>query len=226
MKTERSFHGILKFLYNQGKLWDFIGRCPMKTYPCTRMFGLLAAAALASCASPPESTRMPVSATIRPDTAVSAPGRHDSSASGRLFDSVNSYRRSQGAMEVQRHAGLDRLAQEHCEYLRRNRGTFSLYGKNVSHFGFDGRAMAARERFQMSSVSENVAAANYPGNNSAAVIVELWKNSRDHNKNMTDDWTHSGIGVVVDSDGMVFATQIFATKNYSQMALRDRMNSF
>lgn len=198
----------------------------MKTHPSTRLFGLLAAAALASCASPPESARMPVSATIRPDTAATSPARSDKSASGRLFDAVNDYRLSQGAKPVQRHAGLDRLAQQHCEYLRRNRGTFSLYGKNVSHYGFDGRAIAAREIYQMSSVSENVAAANYPGNNSSAVIVELWKQSKDHHKNMLDDWTQSGIGVVVDSDGMVFATQIFATRNYSQMTMRDRMNSF
>jgi len=198
----------------------------MKTHPCTRLFGLLAAAALASCASSPESTRMPVSATIRPDTGSSSPASGDKSTSGRLFDAVNNYRLSLGESPVQRHAGLDRLAQQHCEYLRRNRGTFSLYGKNVSHYGFDGRAVAAREAFQMSSVSENVAAANYPGNNSSAVIVELWKGSKDHHKNMTDDWTHSGIGVVVDSDGMVFATQLFATKNNSQMAFRDRMNSF
>ena len=198
----------------------------MKTHPSTRLFGLLAAAALASCASPPESTRMPVSATIRPDTAAPVSGRGDRSSSGRLFDAVNAYRLSQGAQAVQRHAGLDRLAQAHCEYLRQNRGTFSLYGKNVSHFGFDGRAMMAREHYQMSSVSENVAAANYPGSDSSAVIVQLWKNSRDHHKNMTDDWTHSGMGVVVDSDGMVFATQLFATQNHSPMALRDRMNSF
>jgi uncharacterized protein YkwD len=198
----------------------------MKTHPSTRLFGLLATAALASCASSPESSRMPVSATIRPDTAAPSPGRGDQSTSGRLFDAVNDYRLSQGAQPVQRHAGLDRLAQEHCEYLRRNRGTFSLYGKNVSHYGFDGRAIAAREIYQMSSVSENVAAANYPGSNSSAVIVELWKQSKDHHKNMTDDWTHSGMGVVVDSDGMVFATQLFATKSYSQMTMRERMNSF
>ncbi len=167
---------------------------------------------------------MPVSASLRPEAPASS--RSNSPATTRLFDEVNSYRLSQGAREVQRHPGLDRLAQEHCEYLRRNRGTFSVYGKNVSHFGFEGRALAARERFQMSSVSENVAAANYPGRNAAPVIVELWKNSRDHHKNMTDDWTHSGIGVVVDSDGMVFATQLFSTKNYSQLAMRERMNSF
>jgi hypothetical protein len=43
---------------------------------------------------------------------------------------------------------------------------------------------------------------------------------------MTESWTHSGVGVVVDSDGMVFATQIFATKNQSQLAMRERMNNF
>lgn len=198
----------------------------MKTHPCTRLFGLLAAAALASCASPPESTRMPVSATIRSETAAPPTVRSDKSTAGRLFDAVNDYRLSQGEQPVQRHSGLDHLAQKHCEYLRSNRGTFSLYGKNVSHYGFDGRAIAAREGYQMSSVSENVAAANYPGSNSSAVIVELWKNSKDHHKNMTESWSHSGIGVVVDSDGMVFATQLFATKSNSQMAFRDRLNSF
>jgi uncharacterized protein YkwD len=169
---------------------------------------------------------MPVSATIRPDTGASSPARSDKSLSDRLFDAVNDYRLSQGAQPVQRHAGLDRLAQAHCEYLRSHRGTFSLYGKNVSHYGFDGRAVAAREAYQMSSVSENVAAANYPGNNSSAIIVELWKQSKDHHKNMVDDWNCSGMGVVVDSDGMVFATQIFATRSNSQMTMRERMNSF
>jgi len=190
------------------------------------LFGLLAAAALSSCASSPESTRMAVSATIRPETASTPASSGDRSTASRLFDAVNDYRLSQGEQAVERHAGLDRLARQHCEYLRSNRGTFSLYGKNVSHFGFEGRAIAAREVLQMSSVSENVAAANHPGSQASGVIVELWKQSNDHHKNMTDDWTHSGIGVVVDSDGMVFATQLFATKNHSQMTMRDRMNSF
>jgi uncharacterized protein YkwD len=167
---------------------------------------------------------MPVSATFRQENT--APSRGGRITSSRLFDAVNNYRASVGASLIERHAGLDRLAQEHCEYLRRNRGTFSLYGKYVSHNGFESRAMAAREYMGMSSVSENVAAANYPGSDASSVILQLWKNSRDHHKNMTDDWTCSGIGVVVDSDGMVFATQLFATRNYSQMTMRDRMNSF
>lgn len=198
----------------------------MKTHLSTRLFGLLSAAALASCASSPESSNMPVSATIRPETGSSSPARGDRSAANRLFDEVNAYRLSQGGRALQRHSGLDRLAQQHCEYLRQHRGSFSLHGKNVSHYGFEGRAIAAREYLQMSSVSENVAAANHSGSNMSPVILELWKGSKDHHKNMIDSWTHSGIGVVVDSDGMVFATQLFATKNNSQMTMRERMNSF
>lgn len=192
----------------------------MKTHPYTRFLGVICLGALASCANPPEpsqTTRMAVSASLRPD----------SSLSGRIHQEVNAYRRSRGARELQRHAGLDRLAQQHCEYLRRNRGTFSLHGKNVSHFGFEGRAFVARERLNMASVSENVAAANHPGaTDRAATLIGLWKGSKDHHKNMIDDWTQTGIGVVVDSDGMVFATQLFATVNSSQMSMRDRFNQF
>lgn len=159
---------------------------------------------------------MPVSASFRPD----------SSASSRLFQEVNSYRRSQGKSELQRHAGLERLAQEHCEYLRKHRGTFSLSGKNVSHIGFEGRALIARERYQMDNISENVAAANHPGANMTQVITGLWKGSKDHHKSMLDQWTYSGVGMVVDSDGMVFATQLFANVSMSQMSTRERFNRF
>ena len=191
----------------------------MKTYPYTRFLAVICLGTLASCANPPESsqtTRLPVSASLRPDSSLSS----------RIHQDVNSYRRSRGERELQRHPGLDRLAQQHCEYLRRNRGTFSVYGKNVSHYGFEGRALVARERFNMASVSENVAAANHPGADRSSTLINLWKGSKDHHKNMTDDWTLTGIGAVVDSDGMVFATQLFATEDHSQMSMRDRFNQF
>ncbi len=189
----------------------------MKTLPYSRSLAAAFLGALASCTSPPEPTRMPVSASLRPD----------SSLSGRIHQEVNAYRRSRGARELQRHAGLDRLAQQHCEYLRRHRGTFSLNGKNVSHIGFEGRAVVARQRFNMQNVSENVAAASRrPHSEQSNAIVSLWKNSKDHHKNMLDDWTQTGIGVVVDSDGMIFSTQLFATVSNSQMTMRDRFNQF
>jgi len=188
----------------------------MKTYPYLKVITVACAAALASCASQPQTQKMPVSASLRPDSSLSE----------RVLQEVNSYRRSHGGSDLQRHAGLDRLAQQHSEYLRQHRGTFDVYGKNVSHFGFDGRALMAREAYHMENISENVAAANHPGKNSAPVLVDLWAHSKDHEFNMRSAWTYTGIGIVVDSDGTVFATQLFATMTNSQMTVRDRFNHF
>jgi len=175
-----------------------------------------AAATLASCVSQPDKTKLPVSATFSPDNSLS----------GQVLKEVNAYRRQIGVNELQRHAGLDRLAQEHCEYLRANRGKFGVYGKNVSHMGFEGRSLVARERYNMMSISENVAAANNPGKDFAPALIKLWSESKDHNYNMRSKWTHTGIGVVIDDDGTVFSTELFATMNYSQLTMRNRFTSF
>ena len=190
----------------------------MNSITTTRLIAVLGALVLASCSHQPtpETQKTPVSSTLRQDRSLSS----------RVFDEVNAYRSSQGTRPLLRHSGLDRLAQQHCEYLRKHRGSFELSGRNVSHFGFEGRCLAARQLYQMENVSENVAAANHPGSEPAPVLVGLWKGSKDHNKNMLDDWTHSGIGVVVDSDGTVFSTQLFSTVSYSQMMTRERFNRF
>lgn len=188
----------------------------MKTRPNLKVILVACVGALASCATQPEVTKLPVSASIR----------SDSSLSGRILAEVNAYRRSHGASDLQRHSGLDRLAQQHCEYLRDHKGQFGLYGKNVSHFGFEGRALIARERYQMTSVSENVVAATNPGSNPAPVLVKLWANSSDHEYNMRSPWTHTGIGVLVDSDGTVYSTELFATVSNSLLTTRDRFSRF
>jgi uncharacterized protein YkwD len=188
----------------------------MKTYPYLKVIAVACVGALASCATQPEVTKMPVSASIRPD----------SSLSGQILMEVNAYRRSHGASDLQRHAGLDRLAQQHCEYLRQHKGQFGLYGKNVSHFGFEGRALMARERYQMTAVSENVVAASNPGSNPAPILIKLWAGSKDHEHNMRSSWTHTGIGVVVDSEGTVYSTELFATVSNSLLTTRDRFSGF
>ena len=188
----------------------------MKTSPSTRILTVICAAALASCANPPEPVRMPVSASVRPGASITS----------RLYQEINSYRRSRGRSELQRHAGLDQLAQSHCEYLRKHRGSFSLSGKNVSHIGFEGRTLIARERYQMANISENVAASSKVPGSTTRRLIDLWIGSKSHHKNMLDDWTHTGVGVVVDSDGMVFATQLFTTVNPSQLSTRERFNRF
>ncbi len=191
--------------------------CPcMKTYPYLKMIAVACVGALASCATTPKTQKMSVSTSLRPDSSLTE----------QVFREVNSYRRSHGASELQRHAGLDRLAQQHCEYLRHHRGEFGLYGKNVSHYGFEGRALMAREAYHMENISENVASANHAGSKPAPTLVKLWSESKNHDYNMRSAWTCTGVGAVVDSDGTVFSTQLFATVNNSQMTMRERFNHF
>ncbi len=188
----------------------------MKTHLSLKVIAVVVVTALASCAPQPQVSRIQVSTSSRPA----------SSLSGQVFQAVNSYRSQHGASALQRHAGLDRLAQEHCEYLRENRGTFKLHGKNVSHFGFEARALEARERYQMQNVGENVAASTCFGKSAAPVMLKLWVGSKDHESNMRQSWTHSGVGVVVDRDGMVFSTQLFSTVSHSHLTTRERFNRF
>ncbi len=190
----------------------------MKTINLMKIGAVGCMVALASCASPPATTSVPTSATTT--------SRPDASLSGRLFQEVNHYRRSRGVQSLPRHAGLDRLAQQHCEFLRKNRGKFSLHGRNVSHLGFDGRAMAARTRYQMQSLGENVVAATASGNDTAPRLVRQWVASKDHEHTMRSAWTHTGVGVVVDDDGMMFSTQLFGAANSTQMEMTDRFRQF
>ena len=121
----------------------------MTNKPYSKVIAIACAGALASCAGPsPKTSRI----------QVSTPSKPDSSLTGQLLQEVNTYRRNHGAPDLQRHAGLDSLAQKHCEFLRDNRGKFGIHGSgNVSHMGFEGRALLARQRYNMLSCAENVA---------------------------------------------------------------------
>jgi len=188
----------------------------MKTKPCVIAVVACLGGLLASCGPQLATTKVP----------VSAPAHRESSLSSNLFSEVNAYRNSVGAKSLVRHPGLDRLAQEHCEFLRKNRGKFEVYGPNVSHFGFEGRALAARQAYNMENLGENVISSHRTGANTAKGLVKSWANSRNHEYNMRSSWSCSGIGVVVDTDGTIFATQIFGTPNNSQMAFVNRLNQF
>ena len=156
--------------------------------------------------------------------ATAATG-HDRLA-GNIHAQVNAYRQSLGKPGLKRNAGLDRLAQQHSEFMRRNRGKFGKGGKgNITHFGFEERSLMAQRGMGMSDVGENVGTCSRTGR-PADVLVEAWKKSKGHQMNLKGGWTQTGIGVVVDADGTVFATQLFGNADRSHMTLVNRMRSF
>ena len=140
---------------------------------------------------------------------------------GSIHRQVNAYRSSKGLAPLLRHPGLDSMAQQHAEYLMRNRTKF-LAGQG-SHYGFEGRAALARHKYNIMALAENAAYSPRGGS-----LVQIWINSRAHEHAMRGKWSLTGIGLAIDKDGMMFATQIFGTppSSNSQMALRDRFGMY
>ena len=171
---------------------------------------------IASCASDMDTSRVPMS---------SASGGDHRSLVDRLDRSLGEWRRSNGMDPIARNAALDRMAQAHAEFMSQNRGRFNGGTSNVSHYGFEERALLAQRRLGMENLAENVAAGRVVGD-IPAKLTDGWVNSSKHRYNLSQDWDVSGLGIHVAEDGMVFATQIFATQNHSHMGMRRGFGQF
>jgi uncharacterized protein YkwD len=171
----------------------------------------------ASCGPQLDLTSVPMSAGKAPAT------RSDGSLNGRLHSEVNAHREALGKSKLPRHAGLDRMAQQHSEFMMRNR--YKIEG-GLTHYGFEERSLAAQRLMGMSNVAENIATCSGGFSSPASTLVDAWKRSSGHAKNMKSGWDVTGVGVAVAPDGRVFATQIFASKSQSHLAMTDRMRQF
>lgn len=180
--------------------------------------GAFAMASLfSSCASSSSGTN--------PSAANSGQQAQPKSLANSLHQTVNNHRKSKGKAPLKRHSGLDRLAYQHSKYMSQNRGDFSLGSKNISHYGFENRALVAKRSYRMENVAENVAGGKISGNISNT-LLDSWNRSAKHSYNMMSDWDVTGLGVYVTDEGIVYATQLFATENRSHTALMDRMTGF
>jgi uncharacterized protein YkwD len=163
--------------------------------------------------------------SIAPLPVATAPAGHHRLAEN-IHSQVNAYRKSLGKPVLQRHAGLDRLAQLHAEFMRRNRGKFGKgTAGNITHLGFEGRTLMAQRGMGISDVGENVGTCRGT-TRPANTLVDAWTKSKGHQMNLKGGWTQTGIGVVVDDDGTVFATQLFGNVNKSHMSMVNRMRAF
>jgi uncharacterized protein YkwD len=170
---------------------------------------------LASCGPQLDMTSVPMSS--------GAVAKSDGSLAGNIHSQVNAHRGAIGKPSLPRHAGLDRMAQQHSEFMMRNRDKIE---GGLSHYGFEERAMAAQRLMSMSNVAENIATCSGGFTSPTSTLVEAWKNSSGHAMNMKNNWDATGVGVAVAPDGTVFATQIFATQSQSHMAMTDRLRQF
>lgn len=143
----------------------------------------------------------------------------------RLHERINRYRRSIGKEAIARHRGLDQMAMNHCRFMASNRGKFNLGSTNITHYGLEERAIFAQRAYGMQMVAENVAG-GYMKGDLADGVARSWIQSPGHLFNLRSEWDLTGIATIVTPDGMVYATQIFATCNGSATATSDRFRQF
>ena len=109
--------------------------------------------------------------------------------------------------------------------MAKNRGKFSIGSSNISHYGFEERAMIAKTRYGMGHCAENVAGGTFAGDIPSG-LTNAWVESSKHAFNLKHNWTATGIGVYVASDGYVYATQIFGNKVHSDVGINGRFGIF
>ena len=123
-----------------------------------------------------------------------------------VLSEINRIRAEQGLSQL-------RLNDKLCAIARSHSSNMAEYGY-LSHTDSLGRDFS--ERLGSSIVSpyhagENVARNNFP--NSAQVAIQGWSQSLNHLKNILNEkFAETGIGIVVNPEGLVFFTQIFLGK--------------
>jgi len=180
-------------------------------------FGAVAAlsiASLVSCTAPAKTITVYMS---------SSSNRNEASLSNQVFREVNSYRHDRNKKDLIIHSGLAGLAREHAQFLRLNRGKYGSRGSDANHHGFANRAMKAQYTMGFGRVAENVVCCK---GGSGATFVRLWSQSPAHNDTMKGSYQYTGIGTVVDSDGMAFSVQLFANAKTMMMGSASRFGAF
>ena len=123
-----------------------------------------------------------------------------------VLSEINRLRAEQGLSQLRLNDQLCAIARSHSSNMAQH--------AYLSHTDSLGRDFSKRLGSRIAApyhAAENVARNNFP--NSAQVAVQGWIQSPDHLKNiLNDDFAETGIGVVVNPQGLVFFTQIFMGK--------------
>ena len=134
-------------------------------------------------------------------TAPSAKADEYSDLAERVHRHVNELRRAHALKPLTLDPMISAQATGHSAEMARS-------GKIISHRGFNQRLEAIRKKIPYRAAAENVAAAiGYE--DSARTVVEGWKNSPEHRKNMLGHFSLTGIGIAQSKNGRYFLTQIF-----------------
>ena len=117
-----------------------------------------------------------------------------------ILENTNALRASRGLQRLSIREELNSIAQRHSVSMAKGRVAFG-------HDGFNKRSREAEKSLgSLQSFAENVAY----GARTAKEVVEMWKKSNDHRRNLLGKFRYTGIGVAEDRKGRLYYTQVFA----------------
>jgi uncharacterized protein YkwD len=119
-----------------------------------------------------------------------------------LFNAVNAVRASNGKSALARNSYIDSLCRQQAQYMMA-KATLSHDNVQTRYDGIYKNVAGTK------TVAENVLQANSPCD--ANYMAQMWFNSPGHKTNMLNSaYTKAGMGIVVGSDGRIWACQLFA----------------
>ncbi|MDD5312639.1 MAG: CAP domain-containing protein [Dehalococcoidia bacterium] len=141
-------------------------------------------------------------ATVTVGAAPPPPPGDATTCEQALFDAVNAVRAAHGRAALTRNSYIDGLCRTHAAYM--------AAANALSHDNFLDRANLIRTNIPgMNPCAENVLQNNIPCD--AADMANQWETSPGHHDNMVNaSYTISGMGIVIDGGGKIWACQLFA----------------
>jgi uncharacterized protein YkwD len=117
-----------------------------------------------------------------------------------VLEQTNKFRKSKGLPALIMNDDLNEIAQKHSARMASGSTAFG-------HSGFNQREKEAKKKISsVRAFGENVAY----GATSGKEVVNMWKNSPGHRRNILGDYKYIGIGTAKDKRGYIYFTQVFA----------------
>ncbi|MEH1871074.1 CAP domain-containing protein [Nostoc sp.] len=144
-------------------------------------------------------TSMPDSLHVLSNTGYIAASINTAALEQSIFNKINDYRASQGLPKLTSNSAMDNQARIHSQDMANGKVPFG-------HTGFPERVKAIGIPYR--SAGENVAY-NQGYSDPATIAVQGWLKSPGHLANIKGNFNKTGIGVVSNSKGEIYFTQIF-----------------
>lgn len=168
---------------------------------------VLVCTACSIAAGPPPPAPVPIPAAPPPEATLAAVALD-------IVQEVNRTREANGLRPLRDDPALRRAAREHSEELAARR--------TLDHTSTDPERRTLTMRIDAaggswSRTAENLARMSGPASNVAVQTVRLWLDSEGHRRNMLEAaYTHTGVGVAIDHNGMWYVTQVYVLPRSSR----------